>query len=540
MGETVKEWRRDAAIALTLVLASGAVWSLGWSDAGFGRPDAYDYAQMGRELRHGRGFSTRQIFPRHVSWLAAREQLAAPDWPNLHRYPLPTLLHAGAQFLEPDAGRAAVLQGGLAFAFSVGLAFLLARRVVGTPAALVAALLVASDPLVFDSAYNGMSEAAAIALTFAAFRLALAPAPGLARAGGVGVLCGLAVLLRTQLALLLPLACLQLAAAAPRRRLLAAALVVAGCGAAVAPWAVRNVALTGQPLFSFSSSRNLAKPFHPDPDLDLHAPVAIVELLAAHPGALREKLVESLTERLPSPGYWRRSLGAVGAGSALLLIASFAWRRHGPVAADALRFGALAFLAANFGVMAFSFHTERFYTVPRALLTLAAVCEFALLAARAPASPWRRNAARVLAMATALFAVARFGMLLSEQRGRPERPPSDRRAYALLTRELRPGAIVASDVSERVALHAQRRSVRLPLDPEQLLELDAELLRIDHLVLGPVIERLGERQRRVPIPYRKYRAWSGFAESPEFQQRFERVRELPNGLVLYTRRASRD
>jgi hypothetical protein len=530
--------RLDWLVAAALVLLAAASFCLRFDDAGFGRPDAYDYAQMGRELRTGHGFATLQIFPRHVPYLAESGLLDRAHWPNLHRYPLPTLLNAAAQLVERDVVRAAVLQCGIAFALSVGVAFLLARRVVGLSAALVAALLVASDPLVFESSSNGMSEAAAILLALVAFRVALAPAPGLARAGVVGLLCGLAVLLRTQLAVLLPLACLQLALASPKRRALAAALVALVAAAAVAPWAARNLALTGEPMFSFSSSRNLAKPIHPDPDMDLHAPVATRELLAARPGALRGKLAESLTQRLPSPTYWLQSLGGAAAVAVVVLLASFAWRRSGPPAADALRLGALLFLAANFAALCITFHTERFYAVPRVLLVVAAVCELALAAERGTATPTRRRLVAACAATLALLAVARYAGLAREYAERAPRPSAapEPRAWALLARDLPPGAIVASDQSERVALHAGRRSVRIPLDPAQLLELDERYLRIDYVVLGPAIEGLGTPRQRVPIAYRKYRAWAGFTRSPAFERRFRRERRLPNGLVVYARR----
>ena len=51
---------------LGLLITAIALWSMGYSKVHFQNPDAFDYAQMGREIHDDHGFTTQQIFPRHI------------------------------------------------------------------------------------------------------------------------------------------------------------------------------------------------------------------------------------------------------------------------------------------------------------------------------------------------------------------------------------------------------------------------------------------------------------------------------------------
>jgi 4-amino-4-deoxy-L-arabinose transferase-like glycosyltransferase len=123
-----------------------------------------------------------------------------------------------------------------------GLVVLVARRLVGNRAALVAGVLTAVSPLLLAVGTTLESETVFIALLLAAVAAALR-----ARDGGgarwlvaVGVLAGLAALTRTNGLLLVPL----LAWLAARRP--AHGLVVTACAAAcIAPWTIRNATVTG-------------------------------------------------------------------------------------------------------------------------------------------------------------------------------------------------------------------------------------------------------------------------------------------------------
>ena len=62
---------------------------------GLWRPDGFDYAQIGREILRGHGFGSQQaIYALHLEFLTERD-LLTETWPNLHRFPLPSLVLAG-------------------------------------------------------------------------------------------------------------------------------------------------------------------------------------------------------------------------------------------------------------------------------------------------------------------------------------------------------------------------------------------------------------------------------------------------------------
>lgn len=142
--------------------------------------------------------------------------------------PLWTLVLAG--FGAPGEERARVV-GAIAGAAAVVLCGLLARRLAGDRAGLVAAGIAALYPAWILGDGSGMSEGLYLLLVAAALLALLRPSPALA-----GVVIGLAALARTEGLFLLAFA------AAPLlwRRWRKLAIVVAAAALALAPWAVRN------------------------------------------------------------------------------------------------------------------------------------------------------------------------------------------------------------------------------------------------------------------------------------------------------------
>lgn len=74
--------RSTAVLCAVAGTSALAMWWMLASPAYVYSNDAFDYAQMGAQLANGDGFSTLQIFPRHVPFLAERGLLDGP-WPNL-------------------------------------------------------------------------------------------------------------------------------------------------------------------------------------------------------------------------------------------------------------------------------------------------------------------------------------------------------------------------------------------------------------------------------------------------------------------------
>ena len=158
-------YRRNA-LALLFFVAAAVLWAATFTTARFEKRDAYDYAQLGRQIHSHQGFSTRQIFPRYVPYLAEKGYLHAEQWPSLHRaHPALPVVSAGIQLVIPDPIEASVVATGLFFVLSVPLLFLLAVRLTDLKTASLATLTFLSDPRLVRAAYDGMTESLAILLT---------------------------------------------------------------------------------------------------------------------------------------------------------------------------------------------------------------------------------------------------------------------------------------------------------------------------------------------------------------------------------------
>ena len=195
----------DIAVALLALAIASTIWAFGYNESYFIFPDAIDYAQMGAELREGHGFATRQIFPMQAPWLQANGYLQNAYWPNLHRFPLPTMAHAAAQWIFTNPVTAAIVQGGLWYLLSLPLVFLLARRCMRLPGALLCTLFAAGEPHLFENSYMGMGEPLATLILLGAVYVALCGPTRPVAWILLGLLCGLAYLARTNFVYLTPL-----------------------------------------------------------------------------------------------------------------------------------------------------------------------------------------------------------------------------------------------------------------------------------------------------------------------------------------------
>ena len=60
---------------------------------GFTFPDAYHYADIGRQIARGDGMTTLQTYPYVLAWLRETGLPTAPPWPNVTRFPLLPLMY---------------------------------------------------------------------------------------------------------------------------------------------------------------------------------------------------------------------------------------------------------------------------------------------------------------------------------------------------------------------------------------------------------------------------------------------------------------
>ena len=68
----LSESGKQYCIAVLLFLITTTIWVWGFNTSYLTRLDAHDYAQMGREISEGNGFSTLQTFPRHIRYFHER------------------------------------------------------------------------------------------------------------------------------------------------------------------------------------------------------------------------------------------------------------------------------------------------------------------------------------------------------------------------------------------------------------------------------------------------------------------------------------
>ena len=174
-------------------------------------------------------------------------------------HPLSTLFAAGASFLGGAADRFMVLVTMASFLALVGLLFRFTQVLLGTLVGLVAlAVLLTRADLEFY-ALRGVVDVPFLALVFGAAVLELQRPR---RGGAVMLLLGLAGLLRPEAWVLAGAYVLWLAWAAPAPDRLRT-LMRYGAMAAAAPvlWLLSDWAVTGEPLYSLTSTRDVAGEF---------------------------------------------------------------------------------------------------------------------------------------------------------------------------------------------------------------------------------------------------------------------------------------
>ena len=254
--------RRPAAtwIPLGLVLAVGLFVRLVFAGIApmFLEGDSQSYLLPGWELANGYGFS-----------------------PELRRAPLyPLFIAASFRLFGQDLNALALAQHAVGLA-TVGLTFLLARRLFGTAAGFLAGLAVAvSGPqliyeryLMTEALFGCLLALAALAMV-AALRPSVAPSPAKPVCSGhrwrpivsspllpllAGLAIGPAALTRPVAQAILPLFVLALLLGVPRWRpaLKAAGLALLGYGLLVLPWMARNLAAHETPAAAGGLGRSL-------------------------------------------------------------------------------------------------------------------------------------------------------------------------------------------------------------------------------------------------------------------------------------------
>jgi hypothetical protein len=231
------------ASAVWLTAHRGLPWRL-WSG------DACEYAEMGRRLAAGEGFTTGVIYPAELAFGATA------DHPAVMRPPLwPLALASVFAVTEPRAGAAQALTGAF-FLGTVALTTVLGAALGGPVAGTLAGLALATTP-----AFAGLAQDAVSETPFAFFvTLAFLLYARRSHAFGIGLTCGLAYLTRYNGLLLFPVLLALLWVRRPRtlRTLL---LCSAGFALVALPWWLRNSWIAGNPFYSLLNLNFYFSPF---------------------------------------------------------------------------------------------------------------------------------------------------------------------------------------------------------------------------------------------------------------------------------------
>jgi len=443
-------------------------------------PDAFDYAQMGRQISRGEGMTSLQTFPYALGWLAEHDRDASPPWPNVWRFPLPTWIRAASFALFGESDGAAIAPGLLFSAFTATLLFALGNRLGGPVAGLASAAVWIVSASQRELSTTGLSEPGAALLACAIALAALrSRALGMRAVALAGALLGLALLHRTNLAALAPVA-LLLALGAQRDERARRAIAFAASSIAVAlPFWAYSAAAHGDPFVNLTTDRGLLRlalgrdPFYL---LDVgDADGALARSLALYPSGWTWSWLRDAAPRMLG-----RDLAIFAPVALLALAVELRALARDPVARERAALTGLAAtgLAATALVFAPIYpEVLRFYW-PYAPLFVAAACAGAL--ARVPQGAARAGAAVAL--------VALFALLAPRERAAPlEGSANDlpSRDVSELAQLVAPGRVIASDVSFAVAWQAERASVRFVGNWDVLAAIDARVVRIDAIHLSP-------------------------------------------------------
>jgi 4-amino-4-deoxy-L-arabinose transferase-like glycosyltransferase len=432
-----------------------------------------------------------------------------------------------------------VIQSGFWHLASVALLFWLAKEITNLEAAVLSTLFFASDPVVLLYSYGGMTESLATFLLLLFFIIIISERLKAWRWPLLGAISILAYLARTQLILLAPLALVFAWTKAPKgKRVSAILLILAGMSLPLIPWSLRNLQMAGDPLFSFTTTRNLvldAVPGHSDLEMQLYAPADLFSVADLYGSAILTKFLSNVAANIFSPLYWANSFRRM-----LIFLPLFAFvslLRLSSSSGEKYRFlvwTTLALILATFLLISLTVYSVRSYVMFRPLIIMIGINEIIALIRRTFASRTIR-----IGISTLLLLLAGY-MLVSAASDHRDIPAPlsqfDQKAYDILNGRTEEGSLIGSDISEQVSLFTGRRTLRLPAEPAELLEIDMEYIQVDYVLLSRDLMIGSYAEDNDPGYHETYQNYEEFSRMPEFLDVYFLDERLPNGSLLFRRK----
>jgi 4-amino-4-deoxy-L-arabinose transferase-like glycosyltransferase len=272
--------------------------------------NAIDYAQIGRNLAQGKGFTTSFLKPLSLARVQTKQGEPHPDlsYPPLHPLALSILLRvAGADPTSQD--RAVALGSGIPFLLTVVVVFVLGIQLFDRRVAWLAVAMFATNLAVLRLAISGL-EASLLGLLVSLLLLFLYLQPRVARqrlpyAALAGLTFGLTYLTKTEWAVaFVPILVYLWYAAERRERAKTLAVFCAVSLVVVLPWLIRMQTVAGNPFASLRWQEMLTET-RTNPGNTLYRTYADafpspVSFIASHPREVYEKVRAGIGNMYPT------------------------------------------------------------------------------------------------------------------------------------------------------------------------------------------------------------------------------------------------
>lgn len=459
--------------------------------------NAMDMAQVARNFAAGEGFTTKIIRPLSLTVNKSLER-----HPELTLSPLHPITAAGLfRLTGAPTARIMAWACGIAFLLTVGVTYLLALKIFNPQVALLALVIVATDAVVLQYAISGL-ESSLLTLLVTVLFLALfmhwkADRYRLIWAGVAGVLVGLIYL--TQYAwvvVLLPAFGVVYLNAQPGRRAANVGVFLVLALAVMTPWFIRNYNITGNPLFTLRWNEGVMGTYsYPGNTLyrmwDEQPPGPARFSLQA-PREMYQKVRSSLL-----------SLRPVVANMGGPFVSAFFWVAIliplGAAGYERVRKSVYVLLLLLIGILSLLGTSPRLLAPLTPFVSVTAIALFLQLLNRRLSrldmiqqKRWRSIGIGML------LAVHIVPLMLVMMPGFPtyySQGPALERAVRELSSFVDEGRPVISDAPWVIAWYGGRPAVWLPLRTTDIRRIEAEVGRIEYMVLTPALLRMAEEEK---------------------------------------------
>jgi hypothetical protein len=492
---------RDAGYALAIALAALFVYLVygGAHIRELGDANALDYAQIARHLARGEGFTTSFIRPLSLAQVQNISHHPDLSYPPLHPLWMSLFFRLGGA-----NHRMAAWSCGVPYLLSLPLVYLLGVRLFDRRVALLALALFGINYLCLQYAVSGLEVSLAtlfvtlLLLALHAYLSGEAASPVLAAL--CGVLVGLVCLVKyVYIVLLLPVL-LAVLLRRGEKRYAEALLSLAMFAVVLAPWAIRNARVTGNPVFTLRTAE-IAGNTKTYKGQSLYrqyvSPVpATLSFLAKHPREAWMKIrphTLHLYDATPRLG---------GQFIAALFIAAVLMRfANGPLRTIRLvHYAWIALMAATICLL--SADTRLLVPLSPLVVVVGAACFLTLLDRLAEPVQGPRLKRRLMTVAVAgLLAVCWYPVaartMTMDPRDADTKAAENVRSIGetLAKKDVSP---VYTDQPWVLAWYGDINAIWLPQTEDDLHALERELGPIRYMVLSPVITTAAEEEGLAP------------------------------------------